>query len=63
MIQLTGAFRDYANGLNKTYRQERGYNGVYYFKLVQDCNTFLHFANIVTNLQLPQKAQNTTQAE
>jgi len=62
-IELTGAFRDYANAPNKTYRQERGYDGVYYFKLVQDSNTFRHFANIATNRLLPQKAQNMTPAE
>jgi len=63
MIQLTGAFRDYGNAFNKTYRQERGYDGVCYFKLVQDCNMFRHFANIATNLLLQQKAQNMTPAE
>ena len=63
MMQLAGTFRDYANALNKIHRQERGYDGVHYLKLVQDCNTCRHFANIATNLLLPQNAQNMTSAE
>jgi hypothetical protein len=63
MMQLTGTFRDYANALNKIYRQERGYDGVQYFKFVQDCNTCRYFVNIAANLLLPQKAQNKTPNE
>ena len=63
MVQLTGTFRDYAKALNKMYRQESGYDGVHYFKLVQDCNTCRHFVNTATNLLLSQKTQNVTPAE
>jgi len=63
IMRLTGTFRDYANALNEICRQERRYDGVHYFKLVQDCNTCRHFVNIATNLLLPQNAQNMTPAE
>jgi hypothetical protein len=53
MMQLTGAFRNYANALNKTYGKERGYDDVHNLKLVQYCNTCRHLVNIAINLLLP----------